>query len=184
MPLSCYVPSQIIPKSRVVRLADKQILKRHILSYPKIIVSKNKTGGWGGGFDTWPMDYGRKTPIYYYSYLWRVPRDALKTCQVMVFVLLSVFFFFFFFFFWGGGGVKVKTCSSWPTENVAMWTNRTTAYVSKPIVTSHWLCCRQVHILLDFMKYAGLQRLLQHQIHQHTPNTQIWLSVALRPQKP
>ena len=60
MPLSCYVPSQIIPKSRVVHLADKQILKRHILSYPKIIVSK-KLPGWGGGggegFDTWPMDY-------------------------------------------------------------------------------------------------------------------------------
>ena len=44
MPLSCYVPSQIIPKSRVVHLADKQILKRHILSYPKIIVSKNSPG--------------------------------------------------------------------------------------------------------------------------------------------
>ena len=37
MPLSCYVPSQIIPKSRIVHLADKQILKRHILSF----VSKN-----------------------------------------------------------------------------------------------------------------------------------------------
>ena len=44
MPLSCYVPSQIIPKSRVVHLADKQILKRHILSYSKIIVSKNPRG--------------------------------------------------------------------------------------------------------------------------------------------
>ena len=52
MRLSCYVPSQIIPKSRVVHLADKQILKRHILSYPKIIVSQNPRG-----FDTWPMDY-------------------------------------------------------------------------------------------------------------------------------
>ena len=50
MPLSCYIPSQIIPKSRVVHLADKQILKRHILSYPKIIVSKNPPpGGRGGG---------------------------------------------------------------------------------------------------------------------------------------
>ena len=52
MPLSCYVPSQIIPKSRIVQIADKQILKRHILSYPKIIVSKNPAGwggGWGGG---------------------------------------------------------------------------------------------------------------------------------------
>ena len=50
MPLSCYVPSQIIPKSRVVHLADKQILKRHILRYPKIIVSKDHAGGgWGGG---------------------------------------------------------------------------------------------------------------------------------------
>ena len=49
MPLSCYVPSQIIPKSRVVHLADKQILKRHILSYPKIIVSKNTPGGGVGG---------------------------------------------------------------------------------------------------------------------------------------
>ena len=51
MPLSCYVPSQIIPKSRVVHLADKQILKRHILSYPKITVSKNlplPPGGWEG----------------------------------------------------------------------------------------------------------------------------------------
>ena len=57
MQLSCYVPSQIIPKSRVVHLADKQILKRHILSYPKIIVSKNPREGGGGGFDTWPMDY-------------------------------------------------------------------------------------------------------------------------------
>ena len=59
MPLSCYVPSQIIPKSRIVHLADKQILKRHILSYPKIIVSKNPPGGGAGGegFDTWPMDY-------------------------------------------------------------------------------------------------------------------------------
>ena len=61
MPLSCYVLSQIIPKSRVVHLADKQILKRHILSYPKIIVSKSPGGGGGGGggFDTWPMDYTR-----------------------------------------------------------------------------------------------------------------------------
>ena len=49
MPLSCYVPSQITPKSRVVHLADKQILKRHILSYPKIIVSKKNPGGGGGG---------------------------------------------------------------------------------------------------------------------------------------
>ena len=49
MPLNCYVPSQIIPKSRVVHLADKQILKRHVLSYPKIIVSKNLGGGGGGG---------------------------------------------------------------------------------------------------------------------------------------
>ena len=60
MQLSCYVPSQIIPKSRVVHLADKQILKRHILSYPKINVYKNPTGvgvGVGEGFDTWPMDY-------------------------------------------------------------------------------------------------------------------------------
>ena len=48
MLLSCYVPSQIIPKSRIVHLADKQILKRHILSYPKIIVSKNPPGGGGG----------------------------------------------------------------------------------------------------------------------------------------
>ena len=61
MRLSCYVPSQIIPKSRIVYLANKQILKRHILSYPKIIVSKNPRGGGGGGggegFDTWLMDY-------------------------------------------------------------------------------------------------------------------------------
>ena len=42
--LRCYVPSQIIPKSRVVYLADKQILKRHILRYPKIIVSKISPG--------------------------------------------------------------------------------------------------------------------------------------------
>ena len=58
--------SQIIPKSRVVHLADKQILKRYILSYPKIIVSKDLPGGGEGGvgglsipgpwtFDTWPM---------------------------------------------------------------------------------------------------------------------------------
>ena len=47
--ISCHVPSQIIPKSRIVHLADKQILKRHILSYPKIIVSKNPPGGGGGG---------------------------------------------------------------------------------------------------------------------------------------
>ena len=61
MPLSCYVPSQIIPKSRIVHLADKQILKRHILSYPKITVSKNPPGE---GFDTWPMDYyGRHTAL-------------------------------------------------------------------------------------------------------------------------
>ena len=64
MPLSCYVPSQIILKSRIVHLADKQILKRHIMSYPKTIISKNPPGGGGGGgggagegFDTWPMDY-------------------------------------------------------------------------------------------------------------------------------
>ena len=76
MRLSCYAPYQIIPKSRVVHLADKQLLKRHILSYPKIIVSKNppgrgggvgggggevgEVGGGGGGgeegYDTWPMD--------------------------------------------------------------------------------------------------------------------------------
>ena len=56
MLLSCCVPSQIIPKSRIVHLADKQILKRHKLSYPKIIVSKNPPPpppphhhGWGGG---------------------------------------------------------------------------------------------------------------------------------------
>ena len=49
MRLSCYVPSQIIPKSRVVHLAHKQILKRHILSYPKVIVSKNPHPGWGRG---------------------------------------------------------------------------------------------------------------------------------------
>ena len=50
MRLSSYVSSQIIPKSRVVHLVDKQILKRHILSYPKIIASKNPRGwGWGGG---------------------------------------------------------------------------------------------------------------------------------------
>ena len=41
MRLSCYEPSQIIPKSRAVHLADKQILNRHILSYPKIMVSKS-----------------------------------------------------------------------------------------------------------------------------------------------
>ena len=67
MRLSGYVPSQIIPKSRVVHLADKQILKRHILCYPKITVSdclqKSPGGGGGGGgggrvSDTWPMaDY-------------------------------------------------------------------------------------------------------------------------------
>ena len=45
MSLSCYVPPQIIPKSRVVHLADKQILKRHIQSYPKITVSKTHGGG-------------------------------------------------------------------------------------------------------------------------------------------
>ena len=39
--------SQIIPKSRVVHLADKQILKRYILSYPKIIISKIPQGGEG-----------------------------------------------------------------------------------------------------------------------------------------
>ena len=76
MPLSCYVPSQIIPKSRVVHLADKQILKRHILSYPKITVSKNPRGrgvgvGWGGGSIPGPwtththrhtQDVGRPNP--------------------------------------------------------------------------------------------------------------------------
>ena len=36
--------SQMIPKSRVVHLAEKQILKRHILSSPKITVSKNLQG--------------------------------------------------------------------------------------------------------------------------------------------
>ena len=55
MRLSCYVPSQIIPKSRVVHLADKQILKRHILSYPKIICLQKSPRG--EGFNTWPMDY-------------------------------------------------------------------------------------------------------------------------------
>ena len=59
--LSCYVPFQIIPKSRVGHLADKQILKRRILSYPKIIVSNAAGGGGGGGGGTvsipWPMDY-------------------------------------------------------------------------------------------------------------------------------
>ena len=45
MLLSCYVPSQIISKSRIVHLADKQILKRHILSYPK-----NHCLQWGEGF--------------------------------------------------------------------------------------------------------------------------------------
>lgn len=33
--------AQSSPKSRVVHLEDKQILKSHILSYPNIIVSKN-----------------------------------------------------------------------------------------------------------------------------------------------
>ena len=55
MPLSCYVPSQIIPKSRVVHLADKQILKSHILSYSKITV-----GGGGGGVGG---DGGRRVSI-------------------------------------------------------------------------------------------------------------------------
>ena len=57
MRLSCYVPSQIIPKSRVGHLADKQILKRLIQSYPKIIVSKNP-GGLGGGVipGPWTID--------------------------------------------------------------------------------------------------------------------------------
>ena len=67
MPLSGYVPSQIIPKSRIVHLADKQILKRYILSYPKIIVSKNPpggSGGGGGGVDTWPMDYMSQCPLF------------------------------------------------------------------------------------------------------------------------
>ena len=49
MRLSCYVPSEIIPKSRVVHLADKHILKSHILSYPKITVSKNLRGVGVGG---------------------------------------------------------------------------------------------------------------------------------------
>ena len=57
MPLSCYIPSQIISESRVVHLADKQILKRHILSYPKFIVSKtpppHPPGGWGAGLRGW-----------------------------------------------------------------------------------------------------------------------------------
>ena len=68
MRLSCFVPSQLIPKSSVAHLADKQILKKHIQSYPKITVSKkqNKTnkqktkqkkGGGGGALDTWYMDY-------------------------------------------------------------------------------------------------------------------------------
>ena len=64
MRLSCYVPYQITPKGRVFHLADKQTLKRHILSYPqnhrlqkspgrlspKSSVSKNpQVGGWLGG---------------------------------------------------------------------------------------------------------------------------------------
>ena len=45
------------------------MLKRHILSYPKIIVSKNPPpppgggGGGGEGFDTWPMEYYVYLPL-------------------------------------------------------------------------------------------------------------------------
>ena len=39
MRLSCYVPSQIIPKSRVVHLEDKQILKRHTHSCQPLVQS-------------------------------------------------------------------------------------------------------------------------------------------------
>ena len=49
MRLNCYVPSQIIPKSRVVHLADNPILKRHILSYPKMMSPNIPPGGGGGG---------------------------------------------------------------------------------------------------------------------------------------
>ena len=40
-------------------------------------------------------------------------------------------------------------------------------------VTWQWLCCWQVHILSNFMRYTGLHRLLLCQIHQCTPNTKI-----------
>ena len=70
MRLSCsYVPSQIIPKSRVVHHADKQILKRHILSYPKI-----PPGGGGGGRGGSP---GPWINMYYYYYYWSLLYSAI-----------------------------------------------------------------------------------------------------------
>ena len=52
MRLSCYVPSQIIPKSRVVHLADKQILKTHTELSKNHCLQKSPgvvMGGGGGG---------------------------------------------------------------------------------------------------------------------------------------
>ena len=60
MLLSCYVPSQIIPKSIIVHLADKQILKRHIMSYHKKNCLQKSPGGGGGRVSIpspWTRDY-------------------------------------------------------------------------------------------------------------------------------
>ena len=65
--LSCYVPSQIILKSRIVHLADKQILKRHIRSYPKIIVSKKSPGEAGEGGGGWYLAHGLYVGSFSYT---------------------------------------------------------------------------------------------------------------------
>ena len=60
MPLTCYVPSQIIPSSSC-RQAD--IEKTHTKLSKNHCLQKSPGrggGGGGGGFDTWPIDYQRE----------------------------------------------------------------------------------------------------------------------------
>ena len=99
MSLSCYVPSQIIPKSRIVHLADKRILKRHILSYPKIIVSKNPPGGGEGGRVSIPGPWTISPVLFVGAQASRVSvyLSAFTVLSVVFIEFLSLSLFFFFF---------------------------------------------------------------------------------------
>ena len=94
-------------------------------------------------------------------YLETVPWDALKHSRLQEFVNVSLDLLF-------------HVTWTIPAANAITST-----------VTWQWLCCWQVHILSNFMRYTGLHRLLHHQIHQHTPYTKVskeWWSRASCPQ--
>ena len=91
MRLSCYVPSLIIPKSRVVHLADNPILKRHILSYPKIIVSKKSPPGEGGGRVSIPGPWTKRCGSEYTDRLGVGTFDWCESFQEMLDDVVVVF---------------------------------------------------------------------------------------------